>query len=187
MRSDTKKRARGRPRVFDEAQAREAILKTFWERGYASVSLDDLSLATGMGRPSLYAAFGNKEQMYLVALEQFRQLLGQAVRQLLADRDLLGFYRGALELYQTRGCFIVCTAVVEAPSSPAIAEAVRRTLDELDRALLAYFQTDGSGRDATPRAFQAAACLYSLAVRSRSGESPEVLLEMAHQACQSLG
>ncbi|MFN8611219.1 MAG: helix-turn-helix domain-containing protein [Vulcanimicrobiota bacterium] len=185
MQNDTKKKPRGRPRVFDEARARRAILDSFWERGYASVSLDDLSQATGMGRPSLYAAFGNKEQMYLAALDQFRQLLGQGLRRLFSDRDLLGFYQGALDLYQTRGCFIVCTATVEATSSPAIAAAVTQTLDQLDQALTDYFRLQDPERDAAARARQAAAWLHSLAIRARAGQSRQELLEIARQASQS--
>ncbi|MBS2034635.1 TetR/AcrR family transcriptional regulator [bacterium] len=187
MQNDTKKKLRGRPRVFDEARARQAILESFWERGYSSVSLDDLSQATGMGRPSLYAAFGNKEQMYLAALQHFRQLLGQGIRRLLADRDLLGFYLGALELYQSRGCMIVCTATVEATSSPAIAALVNQTLEELDRALTDYFRSLDGERDPIPRARQAAAWLHSLAIRARAGQSSESLQALARQASENLG
>lgn len=186
MRNDTKKKARGRPRAFDEDRARTAILESFWERGYSGISLDELSAVTGMGRPSLYAAFGNKQQMYLAALDQFRELLGAGLRQLFEDRNLLGFFQGALGLYEARGCFIVCTASVEATSSPAIAAAVQATLEQLDQALTDYFRLEKPEREAAILARQASAWLHSLAVRSRAGQAQEALQQMAEQAAESL-
>lgn len=186
MQDGKKIKPRGRPRAFDESRARGAILESFWERGYSGISLDDLSAATGMGRPSLYAAFGNKEQMYLAALDQFRQLLGQGLGQLFNDRNLLGFFQNAVRLYQGRGCFIVCTASVEVTTSPAIAAAVQATLEQLDQALTDYFRKDKPEREAVLSAQQASAWLHSLAVRSRAGQSQELLQQMAEQAAESL-
>ena len=51
--------------------ARYGRPSTFWQKGYAATSLDDLSKATGLVRPSLYAAFGNKEEMFLRAMDDF--------------------------------------------------------------------------------------------------------------------
>lgn len=67
-------RRRGRPPAYDRATALGAITGTFWEQGYAATSLDDLAAATAMNRPSLYAAFGGKEAMYLTALEGYGTL-----------------------------------------------------------------------------------------------------------------
>jgi AcrR family transcriptional regulator len=63
---------RGRPRIFDEQQALDAALGVFWRRGYQGASLEELTRVMGIGKPSLYAAFGNKEQLYLRALERYR-------------------------------------------------------------------------------------------------------------------
>jgi TetR/AcrR family transcriptional repressor of nem operon len=62
---------RKRKRTFDEGVALEAIRGTFWDRGYSATSLDDIMRATGLGKGSLYAAFGNKRRMFALALRQY--------------------------------------------------------------------------------------------------------------------
>jgi AcrR family transcriptional regulator len=60
-----------RPREFDLDEALERCLELFWARGFAGVSLSDLEEATGLGRQSLYAAFGNKEALFAAVLERY--------------------------------------------------------------------------------------------------------------------
>ena len=76
---------RGRPRAYDPAQALARAADTFWKAGYAGTSLDDLSEATGMNRPSLYAAFGDKRDLYLKTLEHYREESRALARAALAD------------------------------------------------------------------------------------------------------
>jgi AcrR family transcriptional regulator len=57
-----------RPRKFDEAQVLEAVRDEFWAKGYTATSLDDLMKATGLGKGSLYGAFGDKHQLFLKVL-----------------------------------------------------------------------------------------------------------------------
>ncbi len=64
---------RGRPREFDVEQALGAALRVFWDKGYESASLSDLTDAMGITRPSLYAAFGNKEALFKRALDLYEQ------------------------------------------------------------------------------------------------------------------
>ncbi|MEQ1936183.1 MAG: TetR/AcrR family transcriptional regulator, partial [Fimbriimonadaceae bacterium] len=61
----------GRPREFDFNDTLERAMQTFWAKGYEATSLDDLCAATGLGRSSLYAAFGDKQSLYLSALERY--------------------------------------------------------------------------------------------------------------------
>jgi AcrR family transcriptional regulator len=61
----------GRRRSFDEAQALETAMRVFWRRGYQGTSLSDLTAALGINKPSLYAAFGNKEQLFARALAHY--------------------------------------------------------------------------------------------------------------------
>ena len=61
----------GRPRAFDMEKALQKALEVFWRKGYEGASLPDLCEAMGINKPSLYAAFGNKEQLFLKAIELY--------------------------------------------------------------------------------------------------------------------
>src|SRR6186997_1818062 len=109
---------RGRPRAYDPAQALARAADTFWKAGYAGTSLDDLSEATGMNRPSLYAAFGDKRDLYLKTLMHYRDEGRALARAAMADQPTLRvflrrFYGKALDLYLEdgpRGCYSIGTA-----------------------------------------------------------------------------
>src|SRR3954451_10999173 len=62
---------RGRPRAFDPDAALDAALAVFWRKGFEGTSLPDLTEAMGINRPSLYAAFGNKEELFRKALDRY--------------------------------------------------------------------------------------------------------------------
>jgi AcrR family transcriptional regulator len=64
---------RGRPRSFDRDKALERAMHVFWRQGYEGTSVSDLTHAMGINPPSLYAAFGDKEQLYLEALGRYQQ------------------------------------------------------------------------------------------------------------------
>src|ERR1700683_5871232 len=82
-------RRRGRPREYDPEQALAKAAESFWKGGYAGTSLDDLVAATGMNRPSLYAAFGDKRDLYVKTLERYQQQSRALSAQLLADSATL--------------------------------------------------------------------------------------------------
>src|SRR5947199_10630626 len=63
---------RGRPRAYEPEVALARALDVFWKEGFAGTSLDDLSAATGMNRPSLYGAFGDKRELYIKAYARYR-------------------------------------------------------------------------------------------------------------------
>src|SRR5262245_46755403 len=75
----------GRPRSFDAGEALEQALKVFWRKGFEGASLDDLTEAMGINRPSLYAAFGNKEQLFRRALERYEALHASRIREALDE------------------------------------------------------------------------------------------------------
>ena len=75
---------RGRPRQFDTEQALSQAMNLFWQQGYQGTSLDDLSKRMGVTKPSLYAAFGDKEQLFLKAFDRYSQVYGGRVRQAVA-------------------------------------------------------------------------------------------------------
>jgi len=133
---------RGRPREYDPEVALQQAMDAFWDTGFSGTSLDDLSTRTGMNRPSLYAAFGDKQALYLKTLEAY--LAGRrkdVAAALAAGRPLRETLR---ELYETvldrflegdrgaRGCYLVGTAATEAVDNPEVREALARSLRELD-------------------------------------------------------
>src|SRR5437868_2033620 len=77
---------KGRPREFDIDEALAAALRVFWSKGYEGASLTDLTEAMGITRPSLYAAFGNKESLFRKALDLYEReklaYVGEALKAL---------------------------------------------------------------------------------------------------------
>lgn len=69
----------GRPRSFDREQALTRAMEVFWAKGYADASMAELTAAMGINAPSLYAAFGSKEQLFREAVELYQQTQGGAV------------------------------------------------------------------------------------------------------------
>lgn len=128
---------RGRPRIFDKEQALDAALAVFWRSGYQAASLAELTQAMGITKPSLYAAFGNKEQLYLQALERYQQqqLLKHAAR-LTEEPDLTQALRTFLRSVASMltapdlpgGCMVVTSAV--ACDTAALPRRVQTALAE---------------------------------------------------------
>jgi TetR/AcrR family transcriptional regulator, transcriptional repressor for nem operon len=75
----------GRPRTFDENDVVAAARDEFWSRGYAATSIDDLTSATGLGKGSLYGAFGDKHGLFLRALDDYIGTSLDSVRSQLRD------------------------------------------------------------------------------------------------------
>ena len=73
-------RGRGRPRAFEPETALAQAMDVFWSDGFAATSLDDISAATGLNRPSLYGAFGDKRALYLQAYGQYRKRMNESLR-----------------------------------------------------------------------------------------------------------
>ena len=114
-------RSRGRPRSFDERDALEKATQVFWSKGYDGVTIDDLVAGMGVGRPSLYAVFGDKRTIFLRVLKAYAERKGAAAAKALLSpqglRDsIAGFLRYAVESAtekgSARGCLMLCVAPV---------------------------------------------------------------------------
>src|SRR5213592_2988476 len=105
----------GRPRAFDVDQALDQALKVFWRKGYQGASLPDLTRAMGINRPSLYAAFGNKQSLFKKAVERysngpaafFTRALAQPTSRAVVQHLLKGGIDMVAAPGHPRGCLIV--------------------------------------------------------------------------------
>ena len=180
--ADTPKK-RGRPRAYDPAAALSRAAATFWKAGYEGTSLDDLAAATGMNRPSLYAAFGDKRDLYLKTLEHYSEEARDLSRKALADNPplrvfLKRFYDTALDLYfgdGPRGCYTVGTAATVAAVDDGVRDFLADRIRNADDFLQRQFETAiargeiAPDADAAALAYLATGTLHTLAVRSRAG------------------
>ncbi len=165
--------------ALDQARA------AFWNTGYAATSLDDLSAATGLNRPSLYGAFGDKKALYILALEKTRAEIGSSLAQAFAPEDhlrtaLTRVYEATAGVYMRgdagpRGCFLIGTAVTEAVDDPDVRAVLGLALAEIDAAFEARIlraievgNLPGSS-DAAGMARVATGVLNGMAVRARAG------------------
>ncbi len=121
---------RGRPRAFDRDQALEAAMRVFWEKGYVATSMTDLTTAMGIASPSLYAAFGSKEDLFREALDRydsnFRNLAGEALNSAAPLRDqferLLHLSARENDRQTPAGCMMLMACEQRAELSPELAE-----------------------------------------------------------------
>ncbi|WP_420969083.1 TetR/AcrR family transcriptional regulator [Bradyrhizobium sp. B120] len=142
--------SRGRPRAYDSELVLEKITALFWQKGYEATSLDDISLAAGMKRPSLYLAFGNKEDMYLLALRRYHTLVRNAVIDELDRRSDIGvvlrcIYQRILSIYRSdakaRGCFTIASLSQELAASAAIQTEIREFHQQMGKLLFTRIAT----------------------------------------------
>ncbi|MFZ4552714.1 MAG: TetR/AcrR family transcriptional regulator [Aquabacterium sp.] len=179
---------RGRPRRYDPEVVLRQGLETFWRKGYAATSVDDLCLATGLNKPSLYAAWGDKQQWYRQALQVYVKQVGEgmalALNQARLHDALEALLRQAVSLYRDgRGCFMVTTAPSVAWDDDMVRHSMAAALAAQDQALCARFEQAIAQGDAGPAvsaqglAVMVSALLHSLALRARVGEPETALLQ----------
>jgi AcrR family transcriptional regulator len=175
---------RGRPRGYEPEVALGKALDLFRKDGFAATSLDDLSAATGMNRPSLYGAFGDKRELYIKSYQRYRADVRAATidifkHELPIRKRLQRIFAVALDIYLSgdagpRGCFTVMTAASEAVSDPQICAMVAEGLSELDKAFAACFRLakeNGelpASTDPAVLAQLASSTIHSIALRARA-------------------
>jgi len=147
-------RSLGRPRAFDPDAALDAALSVFWERGYEGASLSDLTKAMGINKPSLYAAFGDKAELFRKVVDRY--LAGQGAlwdnafqepTARLAIERILNLSADNLTCgQQPHGCLLVQSALTCSQESDCIKQelALRRAgSDSLLRDRFARAQAEG--------------------------------------------
>jgi AcrR family transcriptional regulator len=182
---------RGRPRTFDAGAALEKAITVFWKQGYEGTSLDDLTAAMGINRPSLYAAFGNKESLFQRAvdryMEKYKGLIGdvataptarQAVMRLLAH-TVKNAASG-----KVRGCLLVQGALACGEASESIRKALAARRASNEAALRKRFEQAAAAGEKLPAAPAdlarfVSALLQGMAVQASSGATVEQLKVVA--------
>ena len=200
--SDAVKRRRGRPRAFEPEAALTQAMDVFWKDGFAATSLDDVSAATGLNRPSLYCAFGDKRALYLQAYGQYRRHVNEVFAPLFAASEplrvkLRHILVTALDLYLSgeegpRGCFTVLTASSDAIADPEIHGLVAEAIDNTDRAFGRLFADARAAGELPPNADArrlariASATIHTLSIRARARIPRAELLPIVDDAVTTI-
>jgi AcrR family transcriptional regulator len=175
---------RGRPRAYEPEVALGKALDLFRRGGFAATSLDDLSAATGMNRPSLYGAFGDKRELYIKSYARYRADARAAMVEIFRGEmpireRLKRIYAAALDIYladasDPQGCFTVMTAASEAVADPEIRAMVLEGFAELDKAFASCFRRAKEKGELAPSADPvvlaqlASATIHTIAIRARA-------------------
>jgi AcrR family transcriptional regulator len=113
--SASEKRGPGRPRVFDLEEAVDRALELFWRQGYAATTVSDLTAAIGINPPSLYKAFGSKQELFERVVQRYAELNDRVVQVALAYPDLESvvrqFLTGVIENATEPGCPAGCLTI----------------------------------------------------------------------------
>ena len=134
----------GRPPSFDREKVLRKLREPFWKQGYAATSLDDLMKATGLGKGSLYAAFGDKQRLFHEVLASYATWRLATVRAALRNAKgsaidrLRAFFRGDLDVaLGERGCLLANSATELCAHDARVQELARKTFAALEGDLAA--------------------------------------------------
>ncbi|MFF3739030.1 TetR/AcrR family transcriptional regulator [Streptomyces sp. NPDC002566] len=188
---------RGRPRGFDRDAALQAVLREFWEHGYETTSFADLTQATGLASPSLYAAFGDKESLFEEVVQTYGRTYGDFARRALTDeptarRAVRRMLREAAVEYtdpgHPPGCLVITAATNFSSRSAGIAERLRGYRNHNLRDIEAKIQADiDAGRlpdntSARALAHYSTAVLQGMSQQARDGATRAELEAIADTA-----
>lgn len=197
---------RGRPRTFDKEQALEKAMGVFYEKGFEGASLDDLTAAMGINRPSLYAAFGNKEALFEEVLKCYTQPNLDHVRQVLFEAPTAKeAFQRILEMMvevlssardnkaQMKGCLVTNSTVLACRESTQDLTSSLKSIHEAQQGL--FYERLKRGAEAGE--FSQTEDLHALAqylngvilgmgVLARAQQSEEVLQNIAKTAIRAI-
>ena len=184
----------GRKRAFDKAEALDKAMRVFWENGYSGTSVNDLTKALGINKPSLYAAFGNKEHLFATALEHYMSRYGAPLMERLARPEeaplaerLRSYLLGIVDLISgaesPKGCLFVKSNCES--GGAAMPQGVSASLHDMgtaaEQALTDRLEAEQQGgqlpANTDPRdlAGYLLSVMYGLSVLARRGKSSEEL------------
>jgi AcrR family transcriptional regulator len=193
--------ARGRPRCFDLEKALDRSMMLFWQKGFRETSLDEIAQAIGVKKPSLYAAFGDKEMLFRKVIERYSEKFGQPEMHALQDNDdiylaLDAFFdRGiayASGRRTPRGC-LLATAFAECALLPMpVALKVKALIRQGDQVMAKRLEKAVRCGQLPPEfdvmssAKFLMSVMHALALRARAGETRANLHSLKRAALRCL-
>lgn len=189
----------GRPRAFDVDTALEKAMRVFWQRGYEGTSLTALTDAMDINRPSLYAAFGNKEALFRKALERYQgqrrdfgeAALAEPVARVAIEKLLLGTAEIQTDPGAPQGCLVIQGALVGSEEAEPIRKELIARRAANQAAIRERLERAKAEGDLPAKAKPAALALYfmtvinGMAVQAASGATREELQELVTTAMGS--
>jgi len=183
----------GRPRAFEFDRALDRALQVFWRKGFEGASLADLTRAMGINRPSLYAAFGNKEALFRRAIDRYiegpachvREALEEPTARAVVERLLGGSIDLVTDRRNPRGCFMVQSALACGDTAAAIRRELARRRAAGEAALRQRFERaicEGdlpSSTDPADLARYVMTVMHGMAVQAAGGAVRDELLRVA--------
>jgi AcrR family transcriptional regulator len=152
----------GRRRTFDEDEVLAAVGAAFWEHGYAATSLDEIMTASGLGKGSIYAAFGDKYAIFRRVFENYCATVTRAMGDALAGPEESAVRRLERVLHSAaarsngsvaqRACFLAKTTAELAAGDPAIADRSRQAFTDLARSITGCIEQAQRAGDIDPHA-----------------------------------
>lgn len=188
---------RGRPRGFDRGTALRRAMEVFWDHGYEGTSISDLTSAMGINSPSLYAAFGSKEELFREAAAHYNETLGATAAQELRDQPTAREAIAAVLRHHAvvfcdsdnpRGCMIVLAATTCTDRTRSVHEHLAGLRMELEKDFADRI-TRGIADGDVPAGVDAAAVAafyntvnHGMAIQARDGADRAKLSAIAEAA-----
>ncbi|NUR29739.1 MAG: TetR/AcrR family transcriptional regulator [Catenulispora sp.] len=190
---------RGRPRGFDRDAALDAALIEFWRHGYEATSIATLTKAMGINPPSLYAAFGDKRQLFGEAVQRYAQTHGDYGARALAEPTARATVETMLRLaaaaYTTKdhppGCLVIDGATNTTEASQDVAQELRGYREGTKKAIADKITTDihagllPADTDATALATFYSSVIQGMSTQARDGASEDDLQRVADVALKA--
>jgi len=190
---------KGRPREFDVDQALDAALLLFWRHGYEGTSLAALTEVMGINVPSLYAAFGNKEELFKRVLDRYIQrpasYLPNSLKERTARKVVDRLFRGAIDMVMSPdhpdGCLLVQGALSSGPLGESVTRELSRRRAGAEAALRGRMEKAVAEGDLPPDVDPAKLAryvitvLWGMSVQAAGGATRAQLQEIAAIALRS--
>ena len=187
---------RGRPRSFDTDEALDTALELFWQHGYEGTSVAMLTEAMGINMPSLYAAFGNKEELFRKVLDRYIEepasYLPRSLKAPTAREAAEALFNGAITMVMNRGqpdgCLLVQGALVAGPTSTPVRIELARRRGRAEAAIRKRFELAkeegdlGADVDAAKLARYIMTVIWGMSVQAASGATRVQLKDIADSA-----